>query len=59
MKFGMVRNSFLITKAQDSLKRNDKRIQHNDHGDYVYLTDIPSDADVDEIFVCLFRDDGM
>lgn len=50
MKFNMVRESLLITKAQDSLKRNDQRIRHSDHCDYTYLTDIPSSGDVDEAF---------
>lgn len=52
MKFSMMMDSLLITKAQISMKRNDQRIKHNDHCDYVYLTDIPSNADVDEAFIC-------
>lgn len=50
MKFNMVRDSVLVTKAQASLKRNDQHIQHADHCDYVFLTNIPSSGDIDEAF---------
>lgn len=50
MKFSMVRNSLLILKAQDSLKRNDQRIRYSDHCDYTCLTNIPSSGDIDEAF---------
>lgn len=50
MKFGMVRDSLLITRAQNGWKRRDQRKKYEDHCDYVYLTDIPFSGDVDEAF---------
>lgn len=58
MKFKMIRKTLQYSRKQGSLKRRDKHIKHEDHFDYVYLTDIPSSIeldDVDDAFDCFCR----
>lgn len=49
MKFDMVRKSLDRAREQVSDKKNDQHIKHFKHVDYVYLTNIPSSVDFDEI----------
>lgn len=55
MKFSMIRESLDRVREQISDKRNDQRIIHEPHVDYVFLTNIPSSVDfdgIDEAFDC-------
>ena len=55
MKFNMVRKMLDRTREQVSDKRNDQRIVHKTHVDYIYLTNIPASVgfdDIDDAFDC-------